>query len=328
MKKEVIAAVLAVASALGVVTVIALDSSSGSNANLAQSCVAGDVVCVQMAALVADASSAVDAFDRFQKMLDEDPSMRQNCHTSSHNVGSAIWTKFGESSFVPGGGTCAFGIYHGILQQIAKTAPGELQSRAEVLCSTLGKLNRSQGEECVHGIGHALALVVDDLNEAYEQCHQLPSTDAGKCDQGATMEWIIRFQQEIPLPTEVCAPDTLPAAMGACVNVAYSQELIRDESRLATAGCDQFDESLAMDCWSAIGNAVGHYSSRAADPMKYLSLPLCATNESCTGSMIIAHLMNSGTTAGGEALCEKISLREICLASLEIAQNLNRSLDG
>lgn len=328
MKKLLMAAVLAASSALGLLTTMTLAAPTGSTANLAASCKELDAVCIRMAAMVADAGSAVEAFTSFGSLMDDEPEMRQNCHIASHNLGRAIWVKFGEESFVPGGGTCAFGIYHGVLQQIASTEPAELQTKAERLCGILGKENRAQGEECLHGIGHALALVAEKLNDAYIKCQPLGGENAEKCTQGATMEWLDRFRDSIALPTEVCTSDILPAALGSCIAATYASELIREESRLNSAGCERFDERFGPDCRAAIGSALADYANLADDPFKYFNHPACASEPDCVGAMVVAYLMNSGSTENGEAMCERFALREPCVIAVGVARGMNKNLNG
>jgi hypothetical protein len=327
MKKTMLAVLVLTAAALGVAAYLAFNGN-GRSTELPASCDVNDPICIRMATLVAGVASPGEAFAAFEASMEQDPSLRQTCHASSHLLGTVIWLRFGESSFVPGGGACAFGVYHGILQQIARDTPGELRSKAESLCGVLAAENTAQGEECIHGIGHALALVVDSLNDAYLQCEPLGSVNTEKCNQGATMEWVARFWDEIPYPTEVCAGDILPSALGDCVNVTYFEELVRHRDRLDSAGCDRFAPEVARECIIAIGTALAIYASGASDPMPYFEHPLCEPSSDCVQAMMVSYLMDQGTTEGGEAICRRLTLVDDCLVSVETARKLNRALDG
>ncbi len=323
-----LAAVALTASVLGVAAYLTFGGGTGRSTELLGACDVTDPVCSRMVTMAAEAASPSEAFAAFEASMEKDPSLRQTCHVASHLLGTAVWLRFGESSFIPGGGVCAFGVYHGILQQIAKETPDELQSKAGNLCKVLAAENTAQGEECIHGIGHALALVVDNLNDAYLQCEPLGSVNTEKCNQGATMEWMARFWDEIPYPTEICAGEILLSALGDCVNVTYFEELVRHRDRLDSAGCDQFAPEVARECIIAIGTALASYAFDASDPTPYFEHPVCSPDGGCVQAMIIAYLMRKGTTDGGEAICRRLTLVDECLISVETARKLNRDLDG
>jgi hypothetical protein len=200
----------------------------------------------------------------------------------------------------------------------------------------LGRENVIQAEECVHGVGHALAVVADDINDAYTGCATFGLVTSGddrfrqdatqKCNKGVTMEWTKRFEQQIRYPSTICDDTILPSALGDCVDVAYSEELIRHPDRVADAGCERFAPSLRLSCLNGIGTAMARYASTSTDPMPYFRHPLCSTDVTCLRALTVGYIIERGTDNGVEAICARTELPDDCLEAVGMARDLNRSL--
>ena len=332
--KKMYAAAALVASILGFAGYLTF--ASGGRVDVTTSCLPEDTSCVRMLELAASTSSPTEAFAAFEGSLVADPSLRLFCHAASHHLGAAIWDRFGETAFTRGGGACAFGVYHGMLLRIAQTIPEQLGPRSERLCSMLARENVLQGEECIHGIGHALALVVDDINDAYAGCAALDMVVNGKgafrqdanqkCNKGVTMEWTKRFEKEIPFPTEICTESILPSAYADCVDVAYSEELIRHVDRAAGANCSQFHPSVQTSCLNGIGGALARHAATSGDPMRFLNHPLCSSDETCLRAMMVGYVIDRGTDDAAADICNRLERSDVCLEAIAIARDLNRSL--
>ena len=132
----------------------------------------------------------------FERRLDTDPNVEQDCHRIVHTIGSAALERFDGNvarTFAQGSPTCVSGYYHGILERafLGVTTKAGLRKAARSLC--LGADLRRRGfldYQCRHGLGHGLMIQTGyDLPLALSVCRALGTGwDQKACASGAFME--------------------------------------------------------------------------------------------------------------------------------------------
>lgn len=121
------------------------------------------------------------------------------CHVQAHHVGEFLSGYFkGDvfDAFSHADGKCGNGLYHGIIENYLSLKVILNGVKVEELqitqpCIELGSENGSYvGLECVHGMGHGLAVVYNlDVTKAVKRCDEfLTNVEQSKCYSGVFME--------------------------------------------------------------------------------------------------------------------------------------------
>jgi len=325
MRKNIplLALTLLLAVAAGVGAAVVLFSSS---VKALPSCAPNNNGCLVAVKLLASSQSASEAYSLFSEELKGDAKLRNECHTFAHEAGKLIWYKFGESSFIPGGGDCAFGVYHGVMQAIAVEEPKTFHETSNRLCGVLAAVNKTQGEECVHGIGHALGLASGSLSEALEGCVPLGGVNMDKCLNGAGMEY---FGSQ-PLQTDLlalCDPVS-DVVKGNCIESALPRTLIRLKQDWGKYDCSKYDQKFLANCMRGLGSALGTYVTRDWYSVEEtLQAEPCWSNIDCFATFIVTYTSNKADIAAGERLCLSLGEAERqakCRTAIDIVRNLYR----
>jgi len=325
MRKNIplLALTLLLAVAAGVGAAVVLFTSS---AKALPACAPNNNGCFVAVKLLASSQSASEAYSLFSEELKSDAKLRNDCHTFAHEAGKLIWYRFGESSFIPGGGDCAFGVYHGVMQAIAVEEPETFHETSNRLCEVLAAVNRTQGEECVHGIGHALGLASSSLSEALQGCVPLGGVDMGKCLNGAGMEY---FNSQ-PLQTDLlalCDPVD-DAVKGSCIESALPLTLTRLNQDWRKYDCSKYDEKFHSYCLRGLGSALGTYVTRGWYSVEEtLRTEPCWSNIDCFATFVVTYTSNKADISAGEELCKSlggVEKQEKCRTALSIVRNLYR----
>jgi hypothetical protein len=228
--------------------------------------------------------STIELMQLIQRLEQEDPELRRDCHPVVHAIGRETYRIKGNihESFSACDQTCHSGCYHGsverflrgedIYAQIDKhPSAGELKQKAAVACdSALPMRLRFQ---CLHGLGHALMFFSRyQLLASLEACDALPEDwSRGSCYGGVFMENVVNATPETRdlSPTDYHYPCNKLAAKyrGECYVMQTSR---MTEMGLTTEQifkeCDEageFRQNCALSVGRDLSNDVRIGNSRA-----------------------------------------------------------------
>jgi hypothetical protein len=124
------------------------------------------------------------------------------CHGVTHALGRSAYVKYGSiaEGFKNGYDVCDFGYYHGVVEGAGRMlTDAEFVTKMPDFCNSLLEEGRQElAEQCIHGLGHAAALRVNnDLLRGLSMCDSLVDTQKKyqdipvnlMCGTGVTMEW-------------------------------------------------------------------------------------------------------------------------------------------
>ena len=124
------------------------------------------------------------------------------CHGVTHALGRSAYIKYGSiaDGFKNGYDVCDFGYYHGVVEGAGRMfTDEEFVKKMPEFCNTLLEEGRQElAEQCIHGLGHAAALRVNnDLLRGLDMCDSLEEIQKKykvipvnlMCGTGVTMEW-------------------------------------------------------------------------------------------------------------------------------------------
>ncbi len=118
-----------------------------------------------------------------------------NCHELMHYLGRDSYRRAGSvTAFAGATPACESGFYHGIIEEFLADRPGLVEEESGAIlvgeCLRHGS-PRALNEECYHGVGHALMLLLgNDLPRSLLECDRLFKSSAERraCYGGAFME--------------------------------------------------------------------------------------------------------------------------------------------
>ena len=125
-------------------------------------------------------------------------------HELAHDVGKAFYEQMGPDGLARCDDSFSTGCYHGFLEGLV-TARG-LHS-ADVLAQVCNRMSDNEG--CVHGTGHAVYELEDDIHKALGDCDAFFKDKAFDCWEGAFMN------STFPLPL---TEDTAQSAWNLCTS--------------------------------------------------------------------------------------------------------------
>jgi hypothetical protein len=224
----VIPVVVFAATAAGVWLARPTPEQPGWVAGALRACDAREVDCLgdQVLARV-DMSGPEVVFDAMADLVDADPAIR-NCHDVLHYVGRRLVGSHDPLDLVAlHAPVCLSGFTHGVVEGVAladltDAVFGGLVPR---LCADLEAKSVARAE-CLHGLGHALAIrMPNDVVAATSACAVLASDDATRCAQGTIMAFTsegaslsAELDVELPVPDHTRTAETC-AAMEEVVQV-------------------------------------------------------------------------------------------------------------
>lgn len=138
------------------------------------------------------------AFAAFSKFYETDQVFRENCHDVMHIFGSkayAVFQKTNEPVIRPETSYCAFGFYHGFIEEMFAEKGFSQLADGKAYCDLVGKTKdlpggaqgaRTAAAACYHGMGHASFDTIDGklwgndaamVSYALSQCKRIASND-------------------------------------------------------------------------------------------------------------------------------------------------------
>lgn len=131
---------------------------------------------------------------------ESNPVVFEGCHATAHFLGREEYERVGDvgKALAIGSPICFAGYYHGVLEGYLAEARGDLTGSGGGV--TLKKFVAACGDptsflisqdyyECLHGLGHALLVGIEDLPKSLETCDMLSSSsEAQWCYSGVFME--------------------------------------------------------------------------------------------------------------------------------------------
>ncbi len=152
----------------------------------------GGAVCaesctIEQVVAVARREGAVVALAELKRRVAENPELSLGCHGAAHAVGMVAGERDWPEHI---DGTCFYGYLHGVLQVRAELDGEEFVAGAGAYCSALRTEDESLWIECLHGIGHGVAIIEPtDIVAALQRCGALESVVADTCASGVMMEY-------------------------------------------------------------------------------------------------------------------------------------------
>lgn len=201
------------------------------------------------------------------------------CHGVTHALGRSSYVKYGsiEGGFKNGYDVCDFGYYHGVVEGAGRMlSDEEFEAKMPEFCENLLKEGMQElAEQCIHGLGHAAALRVNnDLLRGLEMCDTMqPVQDKYKdlpinlmCGTGVTMEWFthaseaFKYNRESFVVPQVTDPKDscflVPEKWKpSCVEYAPNNSTGRDMNHRNTIVeyCSKFDGYSRERCFWGLG---------------------------------------------------------------------------
>ena len=201
------------------------------------------------------------------------------CHGVTHALGRSAYVKYGSiaEGFKNGYDVCDFGYYHGVVEGAGRMlTDAEFVTKMPNFCNSLLEEGRQElAEQCIHGLGHAAALRVNnDLQRGLAMCDSMDSIQKKyqdipvnlMCGTGVTMEWFTNASEafkfgrpEIVVPAvtdpkDACydVPDKWKAS---CVEYAPNNATGKDIStRLGVSDyCSSFTGYAKERCFWGLG---------------------------------------------------------------------------
>ena len=163
----------------------------------------GDFRCWEQAlGNVAYKDGVVQAFQQLQGLLQQgNQAVRADCHTITHNIGSATLARYkGDAAEAIGSGgamqdatMCGSGFYHGLIEYALREAanPKALVAKVKGMCTDRKALATTfQLYQCLHGLGHGVMIFSgDNLPWALGMCDKLAdSWSEQSCSGGVFMQ--------------------------------------------------------------------------------------------------------------------------------------------
>src|SRR5262249_59474301 len=114
------------------------------------------------------------AFEELNSLLQQNlDAVRADCHTITHNIGSATLARYkGDAAEAIGSGgamqdatMCGSGFYHGLIEYALRAAPNEkvLVKKVTGMCADRKALSTTFAlYQCLHGLGHGLTIFTGD----------------------------------------------------------------------------------------------------------------------------------------------------------------------
>ena len=271
-----------------------------------------------------------------ESILSELAELRKNsreflpmCHGVTHALGRSAYIKYGSiaDGFKNGYDVCDFGYYHGVVEGAGRMlTDAEFVKKMPEFCNTLLDEGRQElAEQCIHGLGHAAALRVNnDLLRGLEMCDSLGEIQKKytnipinlMCGTGVTMEWFTNASEafkfgrsEIVVPSvkdpkDACY-DVPEKWKASCVEYAPNNATGKDMlTRLAVSDyCTGFTGYAKERCFWGLGRVSydGANGSGIADTWKICTKHEdLAAQESClegagTMSVIVENNINNAT---------------------------------
>jgi plastocyanin len=107
------------------------------------------------------------AFDAIKEWNETDPVFRSNCHDVMHILGARAYLEFEQDHTIitrEETAYCAFGFYHGFIEQMLVEEGPEHYDKAREYCEAIARSDNTGARgPCYHGIGHA---VFDSLDSS------------------------------------------------------------------------------------------------------------------------------------------------------------------
>lgn len=165
------------------------------------SCPDADMQCFIAELLKIQSSSGSKvALDTMGQFIADKPQLLGMCHTVLHSLGEQAWRNLGDITKVYQEGTdqCSSAFLHGALVRAFDEVPETgLADRAKTLCQGLGQINVAAGNECTHGIGHAIMVQLKSFDRSAVVCESLTMNDGrGGCLEGLMMEYSSTFPMD------------------------------------------------------------------------------------------------------------------------------------
>jgi hypothetical protein len=244
-----------------------------------------------LAVLRQDGLTAVIA--QFKKLIEDDPAAQVDCHLTAHELGrvsielaGGILSKVAPKLDL----MCSMGFVHGaLIGRMQLFTPAELQTEVPKLCvaRTQEEANGIEFYNCIHGVGHALLLVTENLNKALKLCDTLEPLNAvagmdvrDRCGQGVFMQNTQNYREGAPMVTKTSDP------LFPC-NVAPKHQL--------------------QGCW---GEQVFHYMvTRSVHDYKVAAIEVC---DKAPKDYVYYCYQNLATLATTEARDEPAKMVELC----------------
>jgi len=209
-----------------------------------------------------------------------------DCHDATHRLGERAFVDFGVAAWVPGGGICNFGYYHGFLVGAsAATETEDFETLAYMLCEEKA-LPESDlpGSECAHGFGHAVYHLSGSLPEASARCAAFGGgVYRRRCTEGAVKDVLSR--QPFVTERDFAACDGIVATdRGACVYVTAAYAVVRTNNIGSVSEVCNLHSSGEMrrECEGGLGRGVSMRAvgERFREPGRW-ALEVCGTSSLC-----------------------------------------------
>lgn len=151
-----------------------------------------DITCQKNEILsIFEKDGLTSAIENIEERTGKDPLFAQNCHTLTHELGKLAYQTYAdgqEFEASPRASACAFGFYHGFMEQLFIHTNDLKQARlfCYELDKQLSKHSPDVGLQCFHGIGHGMVGNHDPLTWGSEEamvepalilCEDIASTD-------------------------------------------------------------------------------------------------------------------------------------------------------
>lgn len=223
-----------------------------------------------------DTHSMRESFSKLALLVKQDQNNLEYCHQIAHGIGISEYYKnnkdlgvslenFSKIDFFSNKAICGGGYYHGIIEESAK----DIKDKEKLLaffkntCNSKIILNLI-GNDCIHGVGHAVFLQVDfNLEDAIFVCNGMTDDKAFKflCHAGLFMEFnerfpsseIVKKNPDNTLDFYLCNEYSDTEVRNACIfesSIIFRSEL-KDKNDFFSMlkMCRQFQDSLErMSC--------------------------------------------------------------------------------
>lgn len=156
---------------------------------------------------------------QFKKLIEIDPPAQVDCHLTAHEVGRVSIELAGGvlSKVAPKLDLmCSMGLVHGaLIGRMELFTPEEMETEVPKMCvaKTKEEANGIEFYNCIHGVGHALLLVTENLTKALKLCDTLEPLNAvagmdirDRCGQGVFMQNTQNYREGAPMVTKTSDP--------------------------------------------------------------------------------------------------------------------------
>lgn len=285
---------------------------------------AGTLACMQkaMIARAEEQGSPVSVMQALIEASSSDQALAANCHDIGHSFGRWAYAQYGTEAFSDALDDCGFGYYHGFLEGIGEAKQVTLLTeRAEAVCAPFASTNRYG--ECIHGVGHAVALAVE-FEGFSALCARMGSGDAAlrDCYEGALMQWAMTASgfsvSDVP---GLCARQPIALRSSCVTGLLLIQSSIPAAMQTKALCSDETFSEYAQSCWNALGAVVARLVTEYDKPPSVVALG-CGAQQLClrsAGYMLVAGGSMDLSFSRGVCNALEPDQRAACLSGVQAA---------